>query len=216
MRQLITNNLIWKLVSVVAAVALWMVVVDEPELTTTVAAPVQYKNVPRGMEVSSDAPYEIQIQLRGPAGKLEQVGGKVPIVLDLSSQNGPGERTYTIGRENAELPQGVQLTRAVPSQVRLRFERRVTKEVPVQVRFAGPPPPGYRVRQTEIAPSVLRIAGPQSSVERIDMVETDPIELGSVVSKSEFRVHSFIQDSQVSFETPSLVTVRVYTEKIPR
>jgi YbbR domain-containing protein len=105
--------------------------------------------------------------------------------------------------------------RAIPSQIRLKFERRLAQSVTVEPRFAGPPPQGYRVVRQEIFPRQLRITGPQSRVQQVTFVQTDPIDLTGTVSNGEFRVSAYVSDPQVRFESSPIVVVRVMLEKIP-
>jgi YbbR domain-containing protein len=126
---------------------------------------------------------------------------------------GPGERTFTIEGHDIDLPADIRMVRAVPAQIRLSFERRLHADVPVRVRFAAPPPEGYRVVGEEIRPSLLRIVGPESRVKQIGYVETDPIDLSRSVGKSQFQVHTFLSDPQVRFAASSVVRVGINVEK---
>ena len=129
----------------------------------------------------------------------------------------PGEQTFTISANNLTLPPGVSLVRVVPSQIRVRLERRITKDVPVEVRFAGPPPAGYRIVHQDVQPSTVRILGPESRLEHIGAVQTDPVDLSSKLANAEFRVPVFLPDGLVRFEDSNpIVTLRVTLEKIPQ
>lgn len=210
------HNLGLKLLSLVTAIVLWCVIVGDPEMMTSISAPIQYKNLPKDLEVASDMPENVHLELRGPASKLASVlEERTAVVLDLSSQPSPGERTFTIRQMDVNLPSGVSLARVVPAQLRLRFERRERRDVPVQVRFAGPPAPGYRVTRTEVSPERRTITGPESRVNRIEFAETDQIDLSSVVSEAEFHVYCNTSDPLVTFDDTRMVSVKVWTEKIP-
>ncbi|MDX2154656.1 MAG: CdaR family protein [Bryobacteraceae bacterium] len=211
----LTTNLPLKLLSLALAALLWFVLVGEPELTATVSVPVQYKKLAADFEIASDFQHSVQLEVRGPSGKLSALAAsQTPVILDLSEQQQPGERTFTIREHNVQLPPGVSLARAIPSQLRLRLERRVTKEVPVEIRFAGPAPAGYRVSEVQVTPEKVRIEGPSSHVERIDSVETDPVQLGSVTGEAEYQQQLFVGDPQVRLSVTSPVRVRVKTERV--
>jgi YbbR domain-containing protein len=118
-----------------------------------------------------------------------------------------------VERSHIDLPVDVKLRRAVPAQVRLRFERRAFAEVPVRVRFSSPPPDGYRIARQQVRPQTLQIVGPQSHVNRVEYVETDPMDLSRVVGSAQFRVHAFVADPQVRFVSSSIVEVTISLEK---
>jgi YbbR domain-containing protein len=213
----ITSNISWKLLSLVVAVLLWLSVSSEPEISTFRTVPVQYKDLPSELEISSDLIESVTLELRGPAGELRDFADsqQTAVVLDMARVQ-PGERTFGVGAENVQLPRGLLLVRAIPSQVRFHFERRVTREVPVQVRFSKDPPKGYQVLGYAITPHQIRIVGPESHVRKLAHAITDPIDLSPVVGVQEFRVNTFTEDPQVRCQSSSRVVVRVTVQKKER
>lgn len=206
------QNIGWKLLSLVMAVALWLTFVSAPELATSVSAPIEYQDIPTNLEMLASAPERVYLEIQGSSSRLENLSG-VAIILNLSGVHGPGERTFTIDQSNVRLPFGVKLMRAVPGQLRLQFETRVSREVPVKVRFSSLPPHGYDLQYHEVQPPRLKVLGPASRVREIDFAETDPIDLSQTVSAAEFRVHAFVRDPQVRFEDSPLVQVKLVLVK---
>ncbi|MGH9629586.1 MAG: CdaR family protein [Bryobacteraceae bacterium] len=216
MTRLITNNFWWKVFAVALAFGLWLSFVRESQIATSIPVPVQLRNVPVDLEISSDLPDSLYLSLRGPSSRLTASAlSGAAVLLDLGSIHKPGEQTFTLGPGNVSLPAGVTLTRIVPSQIRLVFEERITQEVPVEVRFAGPPPVGYRIAKTEVTPPRLKITGPENRVQQVRSVETDPIDLQSTVGNTDFRTTAYVTDPQLRFEGSPVVTVHVILEKIP-
>lgn len=216
MMRLVTENFGWKLLSLLVAVVLWLVLVGDPELTTTISVPLEFRNLPRDLDINSDMPEAIRLELQGPSAKLAL--GKtsnIAVLLDVSVVKKSGEKTFNIGPGNLNLPAGVQLMRAMPSQIRLRFEHSMQKEIPVQVRFSGPPPDGYRVKGQETFPETIRIVGPESRVLQVQNAETDPIDLGGVIADREFETSVFVADPLVRIDSQPLVRVKVIMEKLP-
>ena len=54
--------------------------------------------------------------------------------------------------------------------------------------------------------------GPESRVKRIEYAVTDPVDLSSVVSESEFHVNAFLGDPHVRFQKPEKIAVKVFME----
>jgi YbbR domain-containing protein len=214
MIRALTSNLQWKALALMIALLLWYIVVAEPELVTSQSVPIFYKNLPRDLEIGSEVPDRVHMELRGPAGKLAPTQlAEAAVLVDLSPVNQPCERTFTVSESSVNLPSGVTLLRAVPSQLRMRFERLQAKEVPVQVRSGTPPPAGYRIAGQYVTPSKVRVIGPESRVQQIESAQTDPIDLGALVGRAEYRVHAYVADPQVRFEGSPMVTVRITVEK---
>lgn len=214
----LTRNLPWKLLALGASLVLWYVFAGEVEVATSLPVVVQYRNIPQDLEISSEPPERIFLKLRGPAARLRGEDlAQATVVLDLSSVAAPGEQTFAIDPETIGLPPGVHLLRAVPSQIRLTFERRAVRDVPVEVRYSGPPPPGYRLVKQQVSPASVRVVGPESRVARLEAVSTDAVDLSSDVGEKEFRVALFVGDPQVRFEDRvPVAVVRVTMEKIPQ
>jgi YbbR domain-containing protein len=213
MLRILTHNWPYKLFSVAAAAALWLAIVEEPSVGTSILVPVQYRNMPKDLEISSDVRDRIHVEVRGPASKLTPAALEdASVVLDLGFVRRAGERTFPV-KENMRLPAGVDLDRAVPAQVRVRFEKRVTKEVPVVVRM-GPPPRGFEIVSQQVVPGRVRLVGPESRVREVESVETDPVDLTEIHDSEEFLVQTYVADPQVRVDGDGRVAVRVQLSRI--
>lgn len=214
MKQLLLHNLGWKLLSVGIAAVLWYALVGEPLYQASVSAPLLLTGTPADLEISSERPERVSLELQGPSSLLDQQHlSSVVVVLNLSSVSQPGERTFTLSPDNVRLPRGLTLVRTVPSQIRLYFERRITATVPVRARFANDGAGGYFLRRQAISPGKLRVVGPESHVRRVAWAETDLIDLAGVTGEKVFRVNVFIDDPQIRFEDAPQVEVLVETAK---
>jgi YbbR domain-containing protein len=209
----LTRNIGWKLLSLGAAVVLWITVASEPEVATLRSVPVEYKSMPQNLEISSSVVESVFLEMRGSSGRLRDVAdAKSAVVLDFSGVHQAGERTFTIDRNTANLPRGIDLVRAIPAQLRFRFEPRASRRVPVEVRFS-PPHEGYAVASYHVEPEDLAVVGPESSVEKTQSVVTDPIDIGGVVNHAQFRVNTYLSEPRVRFQASSHVVVQVTVKK---
>jgi YbbR domain-containing protein len=214
MRHLFTQNLGWKLLSVLLAVGLWLAIAREPEVATSLSAPVEFKNMRDDLDISGSLPDRVRLEVRGPSGRLSRDNlSSVAVVLDLSDAQA-GERTYNIRGRNLNLPSGVVFYRAVPSQLTLSFDLLAVREEPVQPVFLNKPAT-YRIASQQFTPAKVRIRGSADRVRAINQVKTDPMDLSGVAGDKVFHTHLNVGDAQVRLvDTPSDVTVRVKLEKI--
>ena len=214
-RDLIFQNIVWKLLSLAIAVVIWALVATEPELATFASVRLEYKNLPMGLEISSDPVSSVLLELRGPAGALRSMGDATHpnVVLDMSETDA-GEHTFTITSRNVKVIRGVRLVRAIPSEVRFRFEPRRNHIVPVHVRFLNEGLNGSIIDSYKVDPPEMEITGPRSRVARIAEVQADPVDLATTTGIAEFRVNVFAEDSFVRFlNTPEAVVTVTMKKK---
>ena len=210
------KNLVWKLVSLLLAILLWLAYTSTPDVVTTYTAPIVYRNLASGWMVTGNSPENVHLELRGTPARLTPASLADAVVLfDLGNVNTTHqERTFTIAESNLNLPPGVEFLRAVPSQLRLRLARMAAKEVPVEIQLSGSLPSGYRIREQSVSPDRLRVAGPEARISTVSQVQTDPIELRYLSRSGEHRVDAFVDDPQVHFESSPAVTVKLTIERI--
>lgn len=203
-----TRNLGLKLFSLAAAFALWLGYSGSRELTTSLPVSVQYRNIPKDLEISSNIVEQVHLILRGPAPLLARLSSaELPAVIDLGAVSRPGTYTFTISRASVSLPAGVVLDRAIPAQIQLRAEPRVSRQVPVLPAFENAE--GLRVDSWSIEPPVLTIVGPRSRVAAIESVHTDPVDLRAIPQSGEIHTAAYVGDPQVHFAGGALVVLRL-------
>ncbi len=208
MKHLLFHNLGWKLLSLLIAMALWVAVAREPELATSFSVPVEFKNMPDDLDFNTAVPDRVRLEVRGQSGRLSRDNlADVAVVLDLSDAH-TGDRTYTIRDANINLPSGVSFARATPSQLTLRFEHFISRDVPVKPLYQHVPV-GYRVQAAEVDPTKVRIHGPELRVAALESVPTDPIDLSGVVGDKEIRTHVNVGDPQLRTEFSVIIAVKV-------
>jgi YbbR domain-containing protein len=213
----IFGNLGWKVLSLGTAVALWIAIAREPELATSIAVPIEFKSIPEDLDIGSNLPDHVRLEIRGPSGRLSHDNlADLAVILNLADAR-PGERTYNIRASAINLPAGVSFYRAQPSQITLRFDKLLTKQVEIQLApYSKGPPDGYRVRSYTLEPSRTLIRGPEQRVKSMSHVTLDPVDLSGVISQAEFHTHVNLGDSQLRLEVPSDVTLKVTLEKTPQ
>jgi len=210
---LLVHNFWWRVLALVLAVSIWAMVASEPELSMFATVPLEYRNLPDDLEMSSPPSETVTLELRGPSAELRGLGdSRSPaVVLDMSDAL-PGTRTFRIEDQSVRLARGVRLVRAIPSEVRFDFDRRLTRRIPVKVRFADAPD-GYKVTDYSVTPDQMMIVGPSRHVERVASALTDPVAVSPAAGTSVYRVSAFVDDDYVRFQSPADVAVTVTVKK---
>ena len=155
--KIFVEDLLLKMVSLLAAVILAFVVRTELEASSTLYVRVNYSE-PRGrLMVSEQKVDQVKLVVRGPWGRISRVGDTPlePIQIDLSNYS-DGELRFTA--EMVHVPAGLRIESFTPSGLYLHYEPEVTVTLPVQVTIEGQPPEGYRIRSSSASPSPARSA----------------------------------------------------------
>jgi len=211
-RRGIFKNMGLKLLSLFIAVLLWLAIAREPKAEVAITVPIEFQNAPDNLEISSESIPQVMVRERGPAGVVHDLGpAEVHAIIDLRAAS-PGEHTYDLSPSKIRAPRDAETVQVIPSQFRISFDKRLTKQVRVQPRVIGSTAPGYRLGDVKVDPEFVTIAGPEKRVANIDTVVTDPVDASGVMGSAAFSTHVYVADPLVRLSSPSAVRVTVTTE----
>jgi diadenylate cyclase len=215
-QRYVAHNLGLKILSLLIAVILWAAVTRDPVAEVALNVPIEFHNVPQNLEISSEVIPQAQIRVRGPARILRDLAQReIHPVIDLHGI-APGERTFDLTSKQIHVPRDVQVVQVVPTQLRVSFDRRMIRTVPVKPRVTGTFASGYRILEATVDPKEIQIVGPEHRVKMIDEAVTDPVDATGVLGSATFATNVFIADPLVRPLKSEPVHVTVTTEKISR
>lgn len=187
MPDFIAKNFFIKLASVLLAVIVWTMV--QGEVTTTRDfSNVRYDLlVSPSMTVTNRDHGRLKVTLSGPKDIMRDITSpSIKVEHDLRGIKTAGAVVFTLDEEDFTIPSRVQITRIEPRRLNVALDQVVEKELPVKVRFMGRPERGYEVKDFIINPSVVRVTGPRSRLEKLKEIESHNILLTG-------RTRSFVQ-----------------------
>jgi YbbR domain-containing protein len=212
LRQIFVENLGLKLVALVLAVTVFVLVRGEKDAQTGGFVKVIY-SYPSDRVLVTDPPDRVRLLVRGPWTRINRFKERDldPIRVDLGSA-ASGE--FKFQDDMIKLPQGVRVVSFNPPSVKLEFEPRVTRTIPITPSLEGAPAGGYKVEGTEVEPSDASVTGAQSVLLSITHVGTDLVRISGahgavtrVVSLARLPRHAeFVDDGKVR------VSVRIVPE----
>lgn len=166
-----------KLLALGTAVGLWLFVVGSERRQMTTTAPVEYVGLTSDVVLVGEARERVDVQLEATRWAVARVTpGALRVVVNLASLP-EGETIVPLSAADVEVPQGVRVTRIMPSWVRVTLTRAVEQTLPVVPRIRGTPAAGYVVRGVGVEPPVVRVKGPRTTIERRERVETVPVDV---------------------------------------
>jgi YbbR domain-containing protein len=206
-RNWITNNWHLKIVSLILAVMLWMAVANQASSEIGLEVPLEYRNIPRQLEITGDMTNTVEVRLRGSSSLSKDINAKdVSTTIDLGKMT-RGEKIVPLSPQNVHAPFGAEVIRVNPSSVRFSLERTITKKIPVVPTYQLPD--GYEVGKVEVSPSVVEIEGPESRVNTLDSIATVAIRVDRRQSHVEQTADLDVPDPQIRLLHPSAVNVRL-------
>ncbi len=218
LRQHIFRNFGLKVISLVIAVVLWLAVVRDPMAEVVVKTPIEFDHVPQNLDFTSEHIPQAEIRVRGPERIVRGLDQEeVHASLDLADAT-PGERTYDLNSRIVRVPRSVEVVQVMPAQLRINFDKDITKMVPVRPRVIGTFAPGVQLAPNGVIPEPAQVAvvGPEKRVKEIDAVLTDTVDATGVIGRATFATAVSVPDPLVRLAHPGPIHVTVVTEKNAR
>jgi hypothetical protein len=212
LRSLVLDNLTLKVISFLLAFLLWVQIAGQQRVQRSVAVPVEFINMPLGLEITNDYPREVNVVISRPSS-LRMDERQLTAVIDLSTAE-PGSSVVPITERNIRnVPSGVQIEGIEQRRIRLEFERIRRKTVLVQPEVVGQPADGFQVREVRVIPSEVLVSGPESRLERITTAATEPIDVGGRSQGFRQKVYLDLEDTRLRIENASSVDVFIVIEE---
>lgn len=212
-RRLFTENWGIKLFSLLLTISLWFFVTSKGKMELSLTAPLELRNVPKGMAVVGDLPRDLEVRVHGQERLLRDIttGKKVTADVDLSFTRA-GENIIRISPEDIKRPAGVTVTRITPYDIRVRLEQVEQRTFEIKPRLRGAPKPGYRVRSVVVTPPRITVEGPRSAVESILSMHTMPIDISDMASTMTFEPKIDYQGKPVKILEKG-ISIRIVIER---
>ena len=181
------KNKIWSLIlSVALATGLWLYVITtvSPGSTATIDnIPVVFEGETwllenRNLMITEGLDTTVDLEVSGNRSDLNKLNPSNMILkVDLTKvyESGMANLSYSIGYPS-DVPSGaITVERRSPAAIRLTVEKRLTREIPVNVVFTGAVPENF-IADTEnvvLDYPVINIKGPASVVEKVAQARID-------------------------------------------
>ena len=177
MLDTLTANWPLKLLALALAFAIWVSVTGESRVVQDFRVPLELE-LADNLVMASSPPTTIEVRLRGVESLMRRLDPvRVVMRLDLRDA-GEGEQELVMTRENLSgIPRGVEVDFIDPNRSRVVLEQRSRRELSVEPTFLGQPADGYAFYNARVTPDNLRVEGPASQVDDLEVLRTNPIRL---------------------------------------
>ncbi len=204
-----------QLAALAISVAIWFLFVGEKESLITMTLPLEFRNLPRTMQMVSSSADQVEVQFSGRQHMIASLKpDQVKAFLTLENAEA-GSNVFPLTAANVIVPVGIRVSRIFPTQLILFMEGVLTRSVGVNPAFTGTLPNGRRMTGYTVTPNRLTVTGPHSVVRAIDEISTELINLGAMDKSTEVQARIILSPASISLgpNQPAKVLVKVQVAK---
>lgn len=203
------RNLGLKFLSTTIACLLWLVVAGERVVERVLRAPVEFQNLPAGLELVGIPPDTVEVRLRGSSGALSRmVSGDMAAVLDLRTAR-PGRRLFHVTPTQITVPYGIEVVQVGPSTLTVEFEMTGFRTVPIAPVVEGKPADGFEVTKVTTEPQMVEVTGPENALKRLANAVTEPVSVAGENRSVKESVTIGVPDASLRLRSPQSAVVTV-------
>jgi YbbR domain-containing protein len=203
------RNIGLKFLSLCIAGLLWLIVAGDRVVERAVRVPIEYENLPAGLEIVNTPVDMAEARVRGPSGALADLSpSDTAAVVDLRNAR-PGRRLYHLTPSTVKVPYGLDVVQVTPGTLSIEFENSAVRVVQVRPSIEGKPAAGYEVKSVTADPPTVEVIGPESALRGLDEAMTEPISVAGARRPVRETVTVGVADPNVRLRSPTIATVTV-------
>jgi len=211
LQRWVLQNLLLKIIALVAAVMLWSAVAREPMVETAYSVPIEFHKMPPHLEITTTGIPLAQVRLRGPERRIRQLTtSDVHPVINLDGSS-IGEHTYDLTASQVHVPYSIEVVQVTPSEIRIGFDRSLVRQIEIRPRISGRFQQGMGILRVTADPSTITVIGPETRVRAADVATTDPIDVSGIHGSASVITNAYVPDPLVRELRPEEIHVTVIT-----
>lgn len=164
------KNIDIKLLSLFLAIILWLYIAggENPMVENFIDISITQTNLGEDL-VIKEFPTNVSVGIRGPKNIINNISSRqINGIVNFSEISKEG--LYKLKVEVTP-PKNTQITRIIPSEIKIEVEKVLTKEVEVEYSLIGVPEKGYSLTdEPQFNPSKVKIIGAQSVLENVKQI----------------------------------------------
>jgi YbbR domain-containing protein len=164
------KNIDIKLISLFLAIILWLYIAggENPMVENFIDISLTQTNLGKDL-VIKEFPTNVSVGIKGPKNIINNISShQINGIINFSEISKEG--LYKLKVEVAP-PKKTQITRIIPSEIKVEVEKVLTKEVEVEYSLIGAPEKGYSLTdEPQLNPSKVKIISAQSVLENIKQI----------------------------------------------
>lgn len=180
MQEIIFKDIWIKILSLILAISLWIFITYRGQSELAIDVPVEFKNMPAGLEILKQNIKNVSLNIRGNERVLKGLRPMdIRAIVDLSNAK-KGEEVYYINTDNIKIPGSIKVLRIEPSHLKVVIDESVTKTVNIKAVITGSLEKGLEIKSVELMPPSVVVEGPKTEVAKIIVLRTEPIDITGI------------------------------------
>lgn len=168
------------------AVMLWFAVSYVGESKLSVSVPVLPGNLDKDLMIKSMDVEDVLIMISGPVSALKNFRPKdIKVPIDMSELKN-GRHIVNIEKADIVVPKGIQIEAVKPDYVVIEIERALEKRLKTIVKLDNKWKTMYSVKSWY--PQYVMAEGPKVSIEKIETIETVPVDGNFMAAEEELDI----------------------------
>jgi len=202
-----TSNWYYRILALFLAVLSWYLVTGREKVDTWVQVRIDISGLGDNLVLRGTPRGSLDVLVRGPKGLANKLEPGGPVYTLDARKLVPGHNTVVVEPDSIPIPKIFEVVEVRPSTLELFVERRLSKSVPVRVALRDGAALDYTVEASFEPPSVT-VAGPESVVQSIMDVPTQPLAMPDEPSGQFVTMDSLVLPDQVE-ASPRMVKAHV-------
>jgi YbbR domain-containing protein len=156
---------------------LWLFATSRGLSEIALDVPLELRDIPPRLELMNHSIKVVSLNIKGQERIIRNLmPSDIRVSIDLSKAK-KGEGTYSINKDNIQLPPGVTVTKISTPDVKVLLEESITKTVQVKPIIVGTPGSGFYIKSISALPLAVEIEGARSEVKKVDKIKTEPLDI---------------------------------------
>jgi len=216
----LTKNLSLKLISLVIAVFLWFTVTSKEYRYGDFNIPLELLGLPENLVVTStqfddQAVNNVTARVRASEALIRSLGERSMFLQVNIEGMGHGSHLVQLTEDMVMgRPPGAEITEIFPRVVEIEIEQLMIRpDVVVNPEILGKPADNYDISSIRSDPPIIRVSGPRSIVEKIEMIRTQQVNVDGMQEMTLDRQVRLVPPHPVVHLLPEAVTLRIRIEE---
>lgn len=213
LKHRLCKNLMSKFVTLLLVLLCWVLINVRQGGVQTVTAQVKFHDLPENLILKKDLPAELNVQLKV-LSTLFASSKKLEIAADIDlSKVHEGANSITVDEKAFQLPLGVSVDKISPAVLTIIAEKKLYRDLPVQLKRTGRLPKGMKLRSISIEPARVRVIGSESSLAKLRQVETESLDLAGVTRSQTLEIRLLVPSAEVQLGSDESVRAKIVVSK---